>query len=321
MAVSNARRKEIKSLYSYSLYDIDFKSVANDDWIKACYITVNSLENGLGRDDDDSLIYQANKAALAVEFPEDQEGELLYKIHYGSRSIYLPLYGQDGFNKTMEYINFLEGYPLLDDALYGQLQTASFVENFYDDNAFRLTPIIRNRLDCVNSGGLIDGCEISIDACLEKSHIASLALKSKFIDMGDFSSVTSCAKFVNSLNTIDILSCFMIDWDLPLWIEPLVAKHLDAFKSHLLYYAGIGSVYYKNPDEELMRILFYNLFCYGMLIKADPGVNVWSDSDDIVSQWLDDNIGLLAQCVSSVLQYSCELLSTTPSPYIQFSLL
>ena len=318
MAVSNARRKEIKSLYSYSLYDMDFKSVASDDWIKACYITVNSLENGLDRDDDDSLIYQANKAALAVEFPENQED---YKIHYGSRSIYLPLYGQDGFNKTMEYINFLEGYPLLDDALYFQLQTASFVENFYDDHEFRLKPSIRNRLDCVNSGGLIDGCDISIDACLEKSHIASLALKSKFIDMGDVSSVTSCVKFVNSLNTIDILSCFMIDWDLPLWIEPLVAKHLDAFKSHLLYYAGIGSVYYKNPDKELMRILFYNLFCYGMLIKADPGVNVWSDSDDIVSQWLDDNIGLLAQCGSSVLQDSCELLSTTPSPYIQFSLL
>jgi hypothetical protein len=267
--------------------------------------------------DDDSLIYQANKAALAVEFPENQED---YKIHYGSRSIYLPLYGQDGFNKTMEYINFLEGNPLLDDALYFQLQTASFVENFYDANAFRLMPITANRLDCLNSGGLLDGCYITIDACLGKSHIASLALKSEFIDMVDFSSVTSCARFVNSLNTIDILSCFMIDWDLPHWIEPLVAKHLDAFKSHILYYASIGSVYYKNPDDELTRILFYNLFCYGMLIKADPGINVWSDSADVVSHWIDDNVGQLAQQGSTVLQDSCELLSTTPSHYIQFSL-
>jgi hypothetical protein len=317
MAVSKARRKEIKSLYSYSLYDMDFKSVANDDWLNACYITVSSLEDGVDR--DDSLIYQANKAALEVENQED------YKIHYGSRSIYLPLYGPGGFDKTMEYINFLEGYPLLDDALYFQLQRASFVENFYDDNAFRLTPIIRNRLDCLNSGGLIDGCDISIDACLEKSHIASLALKSEFIFLEDHASVTACTKFVNSLNTIDILTCFLIDWDLPPCLESLVPKHINAFKSHLLYHAGIGSIYYKNPDDddadEVMRNLFYNLLCYAMLTKLDPSLNVWSDSADMVAHWLDDNIDLLAQCGSSVMKDDCELLQTTPSPYIQFSLL
>jgi hypothetical protein len=319
MAVSKARRKEIKSLYSYSLYDMAFKSVAYDDWINACYITVQGLEQGLDRDDDDSLIYQANKMALERAFSENQE----YKIRYDS-PIYLPLYGQDGFNKTMEYINYLEGYPLLDDALYFQLQTASFVENFYDDNAFRLTPIIRNRLDCLNSGGLIDGCDISIDACLAKSHIASLALKSESVHIGDDASVTACTKFVNTLNTIDILTCFRIDWDLPPWVASIVPTHIDAFEAHLLYYAEIDSLSYKNPDDdsdEVMRTMLYNLFCYAMLTKANPTINVWSDSADVVSQWLDDNVGQLAQQGSRVLHDSCELLSTTPSPYLQFSLL
>jgi hypothetical protein len=114
----------------------------------------------------------------------------------------------------------------------------------------------------------------------------------------------------------------MIDWDLPPWLESLVTKHINAFKSHLLYYAGIGSVYYKNHDDELTQILIYNIFCYGMLIKADPGVNVWSDSAEIVAQWLDDDgVELLAQCGSYILQDSCELLSTTPSQFIQFSIL
>jgi hypothetical protein len=190
MAVSNARRKEIKSLYSYSLYDMDFKSVANDDWVNACYITVNCLSDDL--EYRCGLIYQANKEALDAEFPEDQEGELPYKIHYGYHSIYLPLYGKGGFEKTMEFISFLEWYPILNAEIHSRMETEDFIDHFYDDHEFRLKPAIRNRLDCVNSGGLIDGCDISIDACLEKSHIASLALKSKFIDMGDVSSVTSC---------------------------------------------------------------------------------------------------------------------------------
>jgi hypothetical protein len=300
---------------------MDFNSVANDNWVNACYITVSDLEDGLDRDDDYSLIYQANKMALELKFSENQKD---YKINYGCHSIYLPLYGQDGFNKTMEYINFLAEYPILDDALYSQLQIASFVETFYDDNASKLTPIIRNRLDCLNSGGLIDGCDISTDGCFEKFHIASLALKSGFIPTMEDASVTTCTRFINALSTIDILTCFLIDWGLPSWLESIVPTHIDTFKTHLFYYAGIGSLYYKKPDDdsdEVIRTMFYNLFCYAMLTKANPNINVWSDSADVVSQWIDDNVGQLAQQGSRVLQDSCELLSTTPSPYLQFSLL
>jgi hypothetical protein len=70
MSVSKARRKELKSIYSYSLYNMDCNPMEYDDWINSCYITVNCLQDGY-----DSLVYQANKEALEIEFPEDQEGD------------------------------------------------------------------------------------------------------------------------------------------------------------------------------------------------------------------------------------------------------
>jgi hypothetical protein len=163
---------------------------------------------------------------------------------------------------------------------------------------------------------------------MDKAHIASLALKSEFISIGDSHSVTACTKFINSLNAIDILACFIIDWDLPPFLESLVSQYVEIFKNQLLYYAQIGSVYYKNPDrcegikrDALTRILIYNLFCYSMLVKVGTNIDVWVDSADTIITWLDGNVGLLAQCGSYLLQDSCELLSTTPASFIQYVLL